>query len=209
MYCKLCDSRNCKFHEFDKFRKYFICSDCGLIFVPEEDWVTLEDEVDRYDKHENNITNEGYVCFLNEVVSVVKTLRKKSPCILDFGSGKNAVLSLLLNNEGFDCEAYDPLYNRLLKNSGKQYDVIVLCEVIEHIRDLSLESILINKLLSPDGIIIIRTKLYPSKNRIFTWWYTQDKTHINFFSRQAVDAFASKFGKRTDETLYPDIFILY
>ena len=34
------------------------------------------------------------------------------------------------------CESYDPLYGLLIDEKREKYDVIVLCEVIEHLRNL-------------------------------------------------------------------------
>jgi SAM-dependent methyltransferase len=114
---------------------------------------------------------------------------------LDFGCGKDAVLTDILRRGGHECTPYDPLYNYPLPAGADSYDCIVLCEVIEHLRDLRCEAALIRSLLAPQGYLFIRTELCSQRSDFNAWWYAQDCTHINFFTPSALETFGSLAGR--------------
>jgi SAM-dependent methyltransferase len=148
--------------------------------------------------------------------------------LLDFGCGSEAVLCRLLDRrrEGIgmdidididiDCHPYDPLYEglRLPPDAAVgKYDIIVASEVVEHLRDISGELRLMCELLRDGGAIVLRTRLYDDSGvdaspAFKSWWYAQDTTHINFFSRKSLDKLAMIAGKRIEETAQKDVFIL-
>ncbi|MBN2188849.1 MAG: class I SAM-dependent methyltransferase [Chitinispirillaceae bacterium] len=208
MNCPLCDSAGSKELFSDEIRSYRHCGKCGLIFVPVSGHVTFKAEKERYDFHRNNPGHEGYVRFLNELVSVIM---KQCPCpcrILDYGSGKEAVLTRLLKERGYDSTAYDPLYNIGKDALLSTYDAIVLCEVVEHLRDLDREISTIRKAAGEKGKVVIRTRLYPSAKGFAGWWYKNDITHVNFFSRRTMAHCAAMLGREKVRQHGTDIFII-
>ena len=208
MTCKLCKTQGCLLLEKDKRRCYIYCPQCGLVFVPESDQVSVEQEKKRYGLHHNTTDNHGYLRYLGNIVKVIKECGIENPDILDFGSGKTAVLTSLLHKEGYECAAYDPLYNMFPNKQNKKYDIIVMCEVIEHVRDLEKEIGFLDSLLDSSGWLIIRTSLYSSIDHFTRWWYTEDITHINFFSRSAIDKLAEILKGIAEDTEYRDIFVV-
>lgn len=208
MNCRLCDSTRCNLLLSDDLRRYWHCGKCGLIFVPFDGHITVEEEKRRYELHENSPDHEGYCRFLNDVVSVVSKQTAVSGRILDYGSGRNAVLTRLLRDRGYDCTAYDPLY-RIGKGAlDRTYDTVVLCEVIEHLRDLKKELMNIKKAAGTAGTIMIRTQLYPSLERFEGWWYKSDITHVNFFSRKTITHCTALLGRKKVRQQGTDIFII-
>jgi SAM-dependent methyltransferase len=215
----------------ERHRRLFrLCRDCALISVPPQYRLSKTDEAARYALHDNTLSNQGYVDFLNEVADVAVGAASEMPRrrlsaggtseppvkLLDFGCGKNAALCRLLERRGMDCRSYDPLYENLrLPEIADKYDIIAACEVVEHLRDLAGELRFMRGLLRDGGAIIIRTRLYDGADvdigagasDFKNWWYAQDPTHINFFSRKSLDMVASIFDKRIEETGYMDIFI--
>lgn len=128
--------------------------------------------------------------------------------ILDFGSGKNAVLTELLKSINFNCTAYDPAYNHEINPKNERFDLVIMCEVIEHLRDLRKELFMVSKHMKKGSLILIRTQLVPSMEMFSKWWYTQDKTHINFFSHKSIQQVGLFLGCRLDITFDSDIFLL-
>jgi SAM-dependent methyltransferase len=112
-----------------------------------------------------------------------------NPRILDYGSGSGRVLTRIFEEQGYPCRAYDPLYGIGDETAENRYDCIFLCEVIEHLRDLLQVVRHIDRLLKDTGYLVIRTELYQSADVFNTWWYIQDKTHINFFSMKTMAEF--------------------
>jgi Methyltransferase domain len=202
--CKLCQAAGCSTLLPRGPRTFHSCPSCGLAFVPDSEWLSLDDERARYQHHDNTPDNHGYVGFLNEVVEQADALNLGDRPILDFGSGEHAVLTGLLNARGLVCTAYDPLYGRT--QLAGPYALVVVCEVIEHLRDLRGELVGLRDRLLPDGKILVRTQPIPSVERISSWWYSRDPTHINFFSEDSLAYAASLLG-RTSTRLAKDIFL--
>ncbi len=210
MKCRVCNNKSIETVGQNRLRKFCYCESCGLVFVPEQYWVSIEEEKKRYEQHNNTPKNEGYVKFLKQIVNVVCNISKpsSSPRILDFGCGESAVLTTLLIENGFDCTAYDPLFDINIDNDGPLYDIIILCEVIEHIRDIEAELDKVKKLINENGVLIIRTRLYSSEKKIENWWYAQDKTHINFFARRTMDGIARMVNRQKVVPKAEDIFVI-
>jgi hypothetical protein len=155
MNCRLCDSFECKNLPVNDSRHFYLCENCGLIFVAVSGHLTFDEEKSRYDLHSNDSTNAGYVAFLNEVVSAIEKKCSAPARLLDYGCGKNKVLAGLLNQRGFVCDAYDPLYGIGSDVFSQKYDAIILCEVIEHVRNLSETTGRIRRSLGRGGIVVL------------------------------------------------------
>lgn len=158
------------------------CLACGLISVPEDDWMSIDDEKARYDRHTNLNSDQGYLDFLNEVAQTVKTIPLSGTVMLDFGSGPHAVLAEILTGSGYRCDAYDPLYDRHIELKPLRYDLIIACEVIEHVRSIRDELIRIGTLCRTGGYILFRTEFTDGVPDFSRWHYMNDETHIRFFS---------------------------
>ncbi len=208
MNCKVCGSEEITLYARNKKREFLRCSRCELVFVPEQFFLTTAQERTRYELHDNSIENKGYTDFLEKIVSVIMERFPVNYTILDFGSGAGAVLGTLLHQKGHSCESYDPLFNIQCNDNAKTYDIIVVCEVIEHLRLLQDDLAFIKKRLKPDGTVIIRTQLYPDADNFLKWWYIQDLTHINFFSSLTIDFVASQLNRTVSSTTEEDIFLL-
>lgn len=203
--CKLCLAPDCEPAARSQGRDLLHCPACELVFVPEAEWVSLADERARYAHHHNTPANTGYVRFLGQVVDVVCALAGPGARVLDFGSGARAVLTELLRARGRDCVAHDPLYDLGKDALAENYDAIVLCEVIEHLRDLRGELARIARCVRPGGAVVVRTQRYPSLAELPAWWYARDVTHINFFAEKTLAVAASACGLVARATALPDV----
>jgi len=195
MNCRLCESTDCSFFISDKKRDFILCNTCALLFVPEKDLVTIHSEKERYALHNNTADNEVYVTYLKEFTREIERVPVSNPRVLDFGSGQDKVLTHILRESGYNCYAYDPLYEIGREHLSEKFDVIILCEVVEHLRDIRKELGLIRKLLKQKGYGIIRTELYEDRDMFADWWYVKDITHINFFSLYTMEKLADLIGK--------------
>lgn len=185
-----------------------VCRACGLHGVPSSEYLSIELEKERYDLHDNTAANTGYVSFLTEVADVVQPLHRPGMSLLDYGCGKNAVLCGILEKRGIECCRYDPLYAHPLPATPNCFDGIILCEVVEHLRDISGTLGQIERLLTQKGFLVLRTQLCPQSQPIATWWYAQDPTHVNFFSRSALLTLARMLHRQLEDTAFGDIFLI-
>ncbi len=207
MNCPLCSSPRCDRVDDDGLRVFVKCAACSLVFVPEEYHVSGDAERARYALHDNTETNAGYVRFLSEVADVAGKAVPDGVRFLDYGCGPNAVLAGILRGRGWVCDTFDPLYGYPGEDLAPGYGMIILCEVIEHLRDLraSLEDVA--RLLDAAGAVAVRTRCYPGTGRFSAWWYARDSTHINFFSPEALETAAGILGKTALKTGCPDIHL--
>ena len=208
MKCRLCKSSDCSFFISDKKRDYIICNTCKLIFVPDKDFVSKCKEKERYSLHDNAIDDREYMEYLQGFAKELERIPLSDPDILDFGCGREAALTFILQEKGCKCRGYDPLYNRGLDISEKKYDIAILCEVIEHLKDIQKELELVMKILSSKGYSLIRTELYHQKENFHDWWYTKDLTHVNFLSLYTMEKLAVLMGKKIFYTNGKNVVIL-
>jgi SAM-dependent methyltransferase len=179
--CKLCSSTDCALFFEDTVRAYVRCAACGLVFVPPEYHVSIEEEKLRYGKHTNDKGDKKYVAYLSDIADEVLGLPVKSPAVLDFGSGPQHVLADIVNGRGVRCVPHDPLYGLTAEGDGERFDIVVACEVFEHLRDLAAEISFISCIVKPGGFVYVHTQLYDGVKDFSSWWYIKDVTHINFF----------------------------
>ena len=208
MNCALCRSADTSHVATVKQRPFFHCRRCDLLFVPPDYHLSVQDERTRYALHDNTVENGGYVRFLSEVADVVQRQVVPGARLLDFGCGKHAVLAGMLRSRGMACDAWDPLYPYPALPETPTYGGIVLCEVIEHCRDLPGTIRRIGELRTPKAVVILRTQCPPGAVDLHKWWYAQDCTHIHLFSIRALEAVAARLGRALVPTALPDIFLI-
>ncbi|MBN1128350.1 MAG: class I SAM-dependent methyltransferase [Chitinispirillaceae bacterium] len=208
MNCRLCRAPQTRALCADVHRDYRYCEACGLVFVPPEQYVSVEEEKKRYDRHDNAADHDGYRKFLSEVAVVAARENGPHGRILDFGCGKNAVLTAMLREQGFDCVPYDPLYGIGAGALSGRYAQVIACEVVEHLRGLREELLAIGKALLPGGAAVLRTRCYPSLEAFRSWWYKDDCTHINFFRRETVGVVAALLDCKEAAFVKDDLSVL-
>lgn len=223
--CPLCSARDCALWYVQERkpligRAYHRCSNCKLIFVPSAHQLSAAEEKAIYTAHENNPDDPGYRNFLSRafepVLSQLKAPQLKEaqlknsqlentkhnegsrnrPHGLDFGCGPGPTLSLMFQEAGINCEAYDPFFANDTSLLQKTYDFITATEVFEHLSQPAKELKLIGGILKPGGILGIMTKRPRDLEAFKSWHYLMDPTHITFYSFATFDWIAETFGYR-------------
>jgi hypothetical protein len=193
--CELCGSQGCSRIAADETRRFLACGECDLVFVAREDCVGARDERARYELHRNTLDNDEYVRYLRGIADRIGAIPMAAPRVLDFGSGPHQVLAHILAERGVECSSYDPVFDVGADSLGATYDVVVVCEVLEHLRELKNELHRIGKLLNPGGCVVARTELYTAHTDFATWWYARDPTHVNFFRLTTMVRVADELNK--------------
>jgi hypothetical protein len=194
--CKICAGETELLRD-KKFKiDYYICSYCEYIFMDEVALVSPEQEVARYNEHNNSMENEGYVNMFKEFLKIaVDPYAEQIKTALDFGCGPGPVLSTLLQQKGFEVDTYDPYFapEEIYKN--KCYDLITATEVFEHLQDPLQTARLLKEHLTNGGILAIMTMFHPGDAAAFSsWWYRRDSTHISFFRPRTLTVLAELLG---------------
>ncbi len=211
MNCPLCESHSTTafFEKVDPIhgiRKYFKCHDCLLIFLLPEAHLSPEDEKQRYDQHQNNPDNVGYVKSLKKLVVPLSSKLRPASHGLDFGCGPQSVLKLMFEELGHSMDLYDPFYFNNEEVLRQRYDFVACTEVVEHFYSPQKEFITLNNLLKTQGSVLgIMTQLVENENDFRDWWYHRDPTHVCFYRRETFQWIAS-WKRFTVE--YPDANIV-
>ena len=138
---------------------------------------------------------------------IQKLSGKQQPTILDYGCGSGLMVTYM-QDAGIDCDGYDPYngYYADVLSLKKEYDVIVLTEVIEHLTAPFAELQEIKYLCHPGSKVMIETS--------FTEWITQDDIYINpevghctIFSHAGLDNLMEQFGFVPDNHINQNVRI--
>lgn len=209
--CPLCGdtTQNCIFEEKKRYcRPFFQCDTCHLIFVPKSHHLTPEKEKARYDLHNNNPNDEGYIKFLSKLADPVKKKISPRSSGINFGSGPDSILSELVKIDGHSVKNYDPYYANDKSVLEGQYDFLISSEVVEHFSTPIRDWELMDGLIRNGGLSGIMTQLYRPEIDFAKWWYKNDETHIAFYSRDTFDWIGKRFGYKV-ETQGESIILLW
>ena len=197
MDCHICNQSTESFIHKKTNITYYHCKPCEYIFKSSEFYQDLEMQKERYNLHENNEEDAGYIAYFQRFLDFVLPLVGEPQNALDFGCGRTSLLATLLEKEGIACDYFDPIYHPNTLESDKKYDLIVSTEVFEHLHQPSVvfESLL--QRLNKGGYLAIQTEFHSNEQESFQkWWYPQDSTHIVFFRAQTFAVLCEKYGCR-------------
>lgn len=180
--CPLCRCQAAQFYHRDKFRSYYQCATCALVFVPPEYHLSRQRERAYYDLHENSLEDEGYRRFLSRCARPLLDLLAPGSRGLDFGCGPAPLLASILAEAGHRVELYDIYYVPNARAMRRDYDFVVATEVVEHLSAPGDELDRLWRCVKPGGVLALMTKLVISRERFAEWHYTRDPTHITYFS---------------------------
>ncbi|PKP02759.1 MAG: class I SAM-dependent methyltransferase [Bacteroidetes bacterium HGW-Bacteroidetes-9] len=177
-------------------RIYNHCEKCYLIFTATRFQPTKKEEEKRYLQHNNGIQHNGHVTFLNKAIKPALEYLKPGMKGLDYGCGPVPTLSRLLEQNGYTCDDYDPIFFPEL-DQDKQYDFIFATECFEHFFFPAKELQKIRRLLKEDGILVIMTEQWQNLEKFKTWYYAKDSTHVSFYHKRTFGFIANKSGMNT------------
>lgn len=173
-------------------RGYYHCRHCALIHLDPRDCLDSAAEKAFYGTHRNSIAEPGYVRFLKRILEPAQAFLKPGMRCLDFGCGPGPTLAVLLEQAGFTCDNYDPLFAP--DPPSPPYDVIFATEVFEHFHRPAAEVERILALLQPEGLIAVMTELWTDLSRFAGWYYRRDPTHVSFYHAETFTYLAQRHG---------------
>ncbi|MBI9098655.1 MAG: class I SAM-dependent methyltransferase [Spirochaetaceae bacterium] len=196
--CPLCGESDQSLYHTDKYRPYYQCGNCRLIFVPPEYHLNSEDEKAEYDLHNNDSNDSGYREFLSRLSSPLTARMASGQKGLDFGCGPGPTLSVMMEDAGHEVDLYDPFYFPDASTLEKKYDFITSTEVIEHLQNPGKVFSSLFRMLNPGGYLGLMTKMVIDNNAFRNWHYIQDPTHICFYSRETFEYIADRFSAEVE-----------
>ena len=137
--------------------------------------------------HNNDIHDKGYQNFVSPIVNYILENVSAGKSGLDYGAGPGPVITHLLEKKGYDMHLYDPYFSRDQNSLQREYDFIVVCEVIEHFHAPSVDFSKLRRLLKENGSIAIMTDFYDDSFDFAGWYYHVDPTHVCFYRLHTIE----------------------
>lgn len=182
MKCTLCSADTIPFYYYEKEgRQYQRCSICRAVLMDKDDYPSPQQEIERYESHNNDVEDPRYQNFVSPLVEKVTQHFEADSLGLDFGSGTGPVITKMLNDQGYKVKVYDPFFDNDPNVLNLKYDYIVSCEVIEHFHDPYKEFQNLRSMLKPGGKLILKTDPYTDDQDFHAWYYKSDETHVFFY----------------------------
>lgn len=195
--CKICNNETTIIYDEKFDNTYYRCPHCEYIFIEDDNIITLEEEREEYDRHENSIENEGYVnMFKGFLDSGLVPFVKGGAYGLDFGSGPEPVLTQVIDRDyNYTMDHYDLHYQPEKVYEGKVYDFVVSTEVFEHLAEAKEILSMLLSHVKNGGVITIMTLFHEKDDdKFLKWWYRRDITHIGFFTPKTFEILGELLG---------------
>ena len=180
--CPLCATAGAGLYHQDRWRSYWQCHNCALVFVPPTMRISLQLEKARYDQHRNDPSDLRYRRFLSRLADPLTQRIPAGAVGLDFGSGPGPTLGPMLTEAGLIVHLYDPFYAPDSEVWHRRYDFITASEVIEHLHTPQQELARLFSVLAPGGYLAIMTRWVKSRSSFADSRYIRDPTHVCFYS---------------------------
>lgn len=187
---------------------YFSCQNCHLVYLSEKNYISLEDEKNRYLTHNNDLRQKAYRAHLNQLWQPLKEKLSSDMQGLDYGSGPVPALAQLMAEEGFKVKTWDPFFCNDVEVFAHKYDFITCMEVIEHCHKPFNEIDKMCTMLNKGGYLAMGTSLLMEGMDFVKWNYRMDPTHVIFFREKTIAWVAQEWKLRIVYQT-PKVFIFH
>src|SRR6056297_1064292 len=186
MECSLCGAQARPF-DIARKRRYYQCNYCQSILLDPDDYVSVPEEKERYEKHNNDVHDPRYQEFVSPIANEILNNHQPHENGLDFGSGTGPVITKLLRDTGYQINTWDPFFDNDPSVLEDTYHYIACCEVAEHFHHPRNEFKRLRNLLKPGGILYCMTEIYTPGISFQSWNYKNDVTHVIFYHTRALE----------------------
>lgn len=198
--CSLCLSPT-EFFTTWKTRTYFRCSTCSLIQLSSEDHPSSSEEESEYLMHNNDPSDQGYRRFLGRVTNPALTWLNEhhvsTAWLLDFGCGPGPTISVVMKENGWFMNNYDPIFFPESQLLEQLYDLIVCTEVVEHFFTPRAAWTELFALLKKTGRLMVMTQVSDKHSctaDFVLWHYIREQSHVSFYHTDTMQWLASEHG---------------
>lgn len=195
MNCPLCHSPLTTKIDVD----YFDCGGCRALVKHPDLLPTPDEEVHRYQLHNNDINDPGYQQFTAPIWQYILKYFNKEDLGLDYGSGTGPVISKMLLDQGYTIKQYDPYFTPNEALLDLKYKYIACCEVVEHFFHPRQEFSKLDTMLLPGGKFVGMTLLYHDDIDFKTWSYRKDETHVFIYRKETLEFIGRLFDYQLTE----------
>ena len=186
---------------------YYRCPDCGFLFTRSfDDWRPEDFAQFIYNRDYQTLDPDYAEIRPQHCARLLEDLfgeRLKALRLLDFGGGSGS-LARLLRESGCAAASIDPFGDNAATSppaAGGRYDIVTAFEVFEHVADPVGCLQEIDRLLEPDGLLLVSTRINDgdegraSIGPPLSWWYASPRNgHIALHSRRSLRLLLGRFG---------------
>lgn len=198
MECPICSFSDIRSLQ-NKRRAFFHCPSCGFFWADPASRLSVEEQKNRYELHQNDGSNQGYGDYINRIIDKTLDWALKDTFpgsrvhrVVDWGSGPSDLASQLLRQRGLDVVSWDPLFAPDHPPQSERFDVALCIEVAEHFDSPVKDFLALAATLKPGGRLVVHTHFAPEREEDFlSWWYIEDTTHVSFYSPRALKLLSS------------------
>lgn len=197
MNCTLCSSKTEPFYYYKKEkRQYHRCTNCLAVLMDIKDYPNPQEEIDRYESHNNDVEDPRYQNFVLPLVEKITERFNKESLGLDYGSGTGPVITKMLTDLGYEVNTFDPFFDNHPEVLDLKYDYIVSCEVIEHFHEPHKEFQNLRGMLKSNGSLFLKTDVFTDDKDFHAWYYKSDETHVFFYHPETFKWLQTEFRFR-------------
>ncbi len=173
-------------------RDYWRCRICEATFLDPGQRPTAAEELSHYRHHQNDPDDPRYRRFLAKLADPLLAKLRSGMIGLDYGCGPGPALAAMLAEAGLEMTLYDPFFEADREALDRDYDVITLSEVAEHLFDPAAEFQRLDRLLKPGGWLGVMTCFQTDDERFADWHYRRDPTHVVFYRARTFEVIADQ-----------------
>lgn len=208
MKCPVCLSEPSRFFLRVDQRDYWRCPQCQATFLDPAQLPSRSAERAVYELHQNDVDDEGYRQFLSRAATPLLERLSGASEGLDYGCGPGPALADMLTSAGHTVTLYDPQFAPDESALQRQYDFITCTEVAEHFHRPAQEFARLNRLLRPNGWLVVMTRLQTDDAAFADWHYRRDPTHVVFYRSATLQWLSRMYGWEC-EVMPPEVVLMH
>ena len=187
---------------------YYECRDCRFLFATVHDGI---DHATLYDEAYWTAQDPDWYGRVSETLRLVLLAQRFLDIepwrlrVLDFGCGMGTFVEVArrqLQMNAWGTDIIEPRFGRdwfvrAAELSPGRFDVVVACEVVEHLADPLGTFEQIKRWLAPGGVFAFQTAYYDPRACGRDWWYIGPANgHVSLFSARSLDRLAERLGAK-------------